>query len=118
MAKVLIALYVLSTSSALIFLKLGADSGAPISTVAGKLQLNLNPLVLTGIFLYGVSFLLYTYLISKYNLGYIIPLTTAMVYVVIFAGSYFIFKEAFTAFKILGICLILGGIVLLNIGSK
>jgi multidrug transporter EmrE-like cation transporter len=68
-----------------------------------------------GIALYGTSFLLYTFLISKYDLGYIIPLTTAFVYVLIFFASFFIFKELFTVFKITGIFLILMGIVLLNL---
>lgn len=80
-----------------------------------KLQLNLNPLILLGIFLYGLSFLVYMYLLSKYDLGYIIPLTTALVYILIFGASYFIFNEVFTAIKIAGIVLIVMGLVLLNL---
>lgn len=115
MEKIIVALYILATSSALVLLKLGAGSGAPFSVSSGKITLNLNLSVLSGIFLYGVSFLVYTYLISKYDLGYIIPLTTAFVYIVIFLASFTIFKESFTAFKIAGIALIVGGIFLLNI---
>jgi multidrug transporter EmrE-like cation transporter len=115
MAKALIALYILTTSSALIALKWGSSSGSPIQVVNSKLHLNLNPYVIVGIALYGTSFLLYTFLISKYDLGYIIPLTTAFVYVLIFFASFFIFKELFTVFKITGIFLILMGIVLLNL---
>ena len=117
MSKVLIALYILTTSSALIALKYGAKSGAPIQYLGSKLQFNLNPYVIAGIVLYGTSFLIYTYLISKYNLGYIIPLTTALVYVLIFAASFVIFNEAFTALKIMAISLIMVGAILLNIKS-
>jgi len=115
MAKILVALYILTTSTALITLKLGTKAAAPIAFIEGKIHLNLNPYVIVGIGLYGTSFLIYTYLISKFDLGYIIPLTTAFVYIAIFLASFFIFKEVFTAVKILGIALILGGIILLNL---
>lgn len=118
MSKYIVALFVLVTSSALIVLKLGTKDGSPIHFVDSKVQLNINPVVIGGIVLYGISFLLYIYLISKYPLGYIIPLTTAFVYLIIFTASYFIFDEVFTALKILGIALIIGGLVFLNLGSK
>lgn len=117
MAKLLIGIYVILTSSALIALKLGAEHAAPLSYAQNKLSLNLNPYVVGGIVLYGSSFILYTYLISKYDLGYIIPLTTGLVYILIFFASYSIFHEAFGALKIVAILLILAGIALLNIAK-
>lgn len=115
MSKLLIILYVIATSLALIVLKLGTKSGAPVQFVDGKLHFNISAYAVTGVILYGVSFLLYIYLISKYDLGYIIPLTTALVYVLIFTASFFIFKEIFTVFKIIGIVFIFLGIIFLNI---
>ena len=114
-SKIIISLFVLATSSALILMKLGSKSGAPFSLVDGRPQFNLNFYIVSGILLYGTSFVIYTYLISKYDLGYIIPLTTALVYVIIFTASYFIFKELFTATKIVGIALIVIGLVFLNL---
>lgn len=108
-------MYVLATSLALVVLKLGAKSGAPAQFVEGKLHVNITPYTVLGIALYGVSFLLYMYLISKFDLGYIIPLTTGLVYVLIFTASFFIFKEAFTFIKISGISLIVLGLLLLNL---
>lgn len=115
MLKLVIGLYVLATASALVVLKLGAKAGAPAEFIGGKLHLNLNPYVFTGIVLYGTSFLLYIYLISKYDLGYIIPLTTALVYALIFVASFVIFHEVFTLLKVIGIVLIIAGLVLLNL---
>lgn len=115
MNKIYIALYVLTTSSALIALKLGTKAGAPIAFANGKLGFNLNAMALLGIFLYGTSFLIYMSLISKYDLGYIIPLATALVYIIIFFASYAIFKEVFTPLKIMGIVLIMSGAILLNL---
>ena len=115
MQKVILALYVFATSSALVALKWGAKTGAPVQSVNNKLHFNLNFYVISGVILYGISFLLYTYLIAKYDLGYIVPLTTALVYILIFGASYFIFNEVFTAVKITGIALIVGGLILLNL---
>jgi multidrug transporter EmrE-like cation transporter len=114
-SKFIIGLFVTLTSSALIVLKLGTKNGAPIQYLDNKLHLNVNPTIVLGITLYGLSFLTYMYLLSKYDLGYIIPLTTALVYMIIFVASYLIFKETFTILKIVGITLIMVGLMLLNI---
>lgn len=115
MFKALIILaYVAATSLGLIVLKLSTANGLPISYMNDKLIFNFNFLSILGILLYGTSFLIYFYLISKFDLGYIIPLTTALVYVVIFLASFIIFKESFTSLKILGIGLILVGLFFLN----
>jgi drug/metabolite transporter (DMT)-like permease len=114
MAAVLLFVYAIATSLGLIFVKLGTSDGMPIKFVDHRLHVNLNLYTLAGIFLYGCSFLLYVYLISKNDLGYIIPLTTALVYILIFVSSYFIFHELFTVTKIIGIALIIGGLIFLQ----
>ena len=115
--QILTGLYVLTTASALVVLKLGSKNGAFAQIVDGRIDLNITPYTVTGIFLYGTSFLLYMYLISKFDLGYIIPLTTALVYILIFFASFVIFKESFTLVKIVGIVLIVVGVALLNLKS-
>jgi multidrug transporter EmrE-like cation transporter len=115
MAHALLGIYAIVTSLGLVFVKLGTGDGAPIKLINGKLHADINAYIIAGIFLYGVSFLLYIYLISKNELGYIIPLTTALVYVLIFVASYFVFHEVFTMAKIIGITLILAGIIFLNL---
>ncbi len=112
--KPLIFAYVITTSLGLIILKLGTRTGLPVSFVDNKVSLNLNLMTITGILFYGISFMTYIYLISKYDLGYIIPLVAAFVYILIFVASFFIFKEVFTATKIIGIGLIMAGLVFLN----
>ena len=109
-----IALYVISTAGGLVLLKLGSSSGAMIEFINGKLSLNPTPLNITGMLLYGVSFLLYMYLISKNDLGYIIPLTTGLVYALVYVASILVFKESFTVIKAVAIILIVVGIVLIT----
>ena len=101
----------------LIILKRGAESGLPVSILNNKVHYNLNPYTLIGLTLYGISFVLYVYLISKYDLGYIIPVLAAFVYILIFLASFVLFKEVFTATKVMGICLIVVGLILINIKS-
>lgn len=113
--KFLIFFYVITTSLGLIILKLGTKTGLPVTLSNNRVSLNLNPLTISGIVLYGLSFMTYVWLISKFDLGYIIPLVAAFVYILIFVASYFIFKESFTVTKILGITMILVGLIFLNI---
>ena len=115
MSRLIILFFVLVTSSALVLLKLGSKNNAFIEIISNKPSFNFSPLVISGIFLYGISFVLYTYLISKFDLGYIIPLTTALVYILIFIASFIIFKEQFSTVKILGIIFILVGLTFLNL---
>lgn len=114
MSIIILIAYVLSTSSGLILLKFGTTSGMPISFVENAIKFNFNLYSIIGIFLYGLSFLLYIYLISKFDLGFIIPITTALVYILIFAASFLIFHEVFTVLKIIAISLIIFGVILLN----
>lgn len=114
MSKIIFAFYVVATSLGLIFLKLGTKTGLPISYINNRPHVNINFFNVAGIGLYGISFMLYMYLISKNDLGYIIPITAAFVYVLVFLASYFIFHEIFTLTKVIGIVLILGGLFFLN----
>lgn len=112
---ILLIIYILTTSSGLILLKLGSNSGALISIVNNSIKLNFAPMSILGLLFYATSFLLYTYLVSKFNLGFLVPLTTAFVYIIIFVASFLLFNETFTTLKIFAISLILIGITLLNI---
>jgi drug/metabolite transporter (DMT)-like permease len=114
-AKIIIAFYILATSCALTAVKFGSKTGALVHHVDNRLVFNINFYTVAGIFLYGVSFLIYMYLISRYDLGYIVPLTTAFIYILIFGASYFIFHEVFTAAKIVGIVFIVTGLIFLNL---
>jgi len=117
MSILLLIAYVLSTSGGLVLLKLGTTGGLPVSFVDNALKFNFNLLAMGGIFLYGLSFLLYIYLISKFQLGYIVPLTTALVYTLVFIASYFVFHEVFTIVKVIAIALIISGVIILSLNK-
>lgn len=118
LSKIIIGLYVITTSFALIMLKLGSTDGSLVSVEGSRLHLNLTAMSIVGGLLYGTSFLIYTFLVAKYDLGFIIPLVTGLVYVFIFVLSFFIFKESFSFIKVLSIALILTGVTLLSLYSN
>lgn len=118
MDKLLILTYVLTTAGGLVLLKLGTNGASLFSMIDGKISWNISLLTILGVLTYGVSFLLYIMLISKFSLGYIVPLTTALVYILVFVASYFIFKEGFSTLKIVAIAMIIGGVILLNTTSN
>ena len=108
-------LYILATSLALIILKFATTAGAPISYLEGKLHYNINIFTIIGVLLYAISFVAYTYLIAKFDLGYIVPIMAAFVYIIVFSASFIIFKEVFTLPKIAGITMIILGLILINL---
>lgn len=116
-SNILILLYITITSAGLLLLKIGSQNQMPVAIVDGRIIFNLNPHLLIGVLLYGISFVLYMFLIAKYDLGYIIPLVAALMYIILFVASYYIFHETFTAYKIAGIILIILGALLLNVRS-
>ena len=115
MFKLILAVYVVAATFALVTLKLGTEKGLPVVISGGRLHFNLNFYFLLGLALYVVSFLAYMYLVSKNDLGYIIPFAASLVYILLFTASYFVFNETFTALKIFAIILIMTGGVLINI---
>jgi len=108
-----IVAYVLLTSGGLVAIKLGTAANEQ-SIHLGSFALPFNLPILGGVILYGLSFLTYIFLISKFDLGFIIPIASALVYILIFAASYFIFHETFSLIKVIAIALIIFGILLLN----
>lgn len=114
MSILILLTYVIFTSAGLVGIKLGTAPDQNTIQLSERLAIPFNWPILIGVLLYGLSFLLYIYLISKFNLGYIIPLTTALVYIVVFIASFLLFKESFTALKVVAIALIVCGVVLLS----
>ena len=114
MTRAAFLFYILATSLALIVIKLSTNAEALLTVHNGQLLVTVHPLIFLGIVLYGISFLLYTYLLAHFNLGFIVPVTTALVYIIVFTASFLFFKESFTTGKVIGIGFIIVGLLLLN----
>lgn len=66
-----------------------------------------------GIVCYGLSFLLYILLLSKFDLSFISPVTIGIVYVLLMVTAVIVFNEHFTILKTIGCAIILIGILLI-----
>lgn len=102
MKWLLIIIYVMFSNGGLLTVKYGFDN-------------KINYIILIGLCMYVISFLLYMYLVSKYNLTYIIPICTGVSYVLIFVFSFFLLKESMSILESIGFFLIMLGIIFINI---
>jgi drug/metabolite transporter (DMT)-like permease len=116
MSKYLIALVSITlTAIAQVLLKYGVVASA--STVQAPLHLRLvrtviNPFVLSGIAVYGLSTLCWLVALSKLRLSVAYPMVSFS-YVLVTVASAVIFREEITRNQILGLCLIISGVVFL-----
>lgn len=72
-----------------------------------------NPYVIFGVFLYGLSALLWVLAIAKLPLSVAYPMV-ALGYVLVCIISVFVFNEGFNFFKFLGISLIIIGVIFIS----
>lgn len=117
MGKLYITIYLILTVSGLTLVKLGSHGSPLLSKSGEKLVWNVGPLVILGLMAYGLSFLLFMWLVSQYQLSILIPLTTALVQLIIFVIAVTVFREQFTLLKLVALALIVAGVVMLQVKS-
>ncbi len=112
---VFMAMYVLSAVIGSTLIKAGSASQMKALFTVPFVNLSLSWTTLLGIFAYGISFVLYVILLSRFDLSFISPLLVAFVYVLLMFTAFFIFKESLTLHKALGCGLILIGVIMILI---
>ena len=105
-------IYVLSAVVGSTLIKLGSSAHMKALFTAPFVNMSLSPITLLGIFAYGISFIVYVILLSRFDLSFISPLLVAFVYILLMLTAFIIFKEGFTPYKIVGCSLILVGVIL------
>lgn len=73
----------------------------------------INPAVIGGLGLYGLSTLLWIYCLSKLPLRVVYPYT-ALTFVLVYIGAYLVFGEKPGTRGIAGVALVLAGLFLIN----
>lgn len=71
-----------------------------------------NFYILGGLFLMGIGFMLWLFILSKVNLNIIYPISSSLTLIAVVAGSLLFFKESLTFFHAAGIAAIILGIFL------
>lgn len=113
MAYILCAAYVIFSVSGLTLFKIGSsitEGGFCVPV----LNFMLNGYSFAGICCYGISFLLYLGVVSKFNLGFIIPIVGGIVNIAILLISIFLLKETISINMILGAFIVVLGIAIMN----
>jgi multidrug transporter EmrE-like cation transporter len=93
-----------------IVLKIGASKSAHEDLNILKLFLNWQ--VFLGLFLYGLSALVWIIVLRKSELSYAYPLVS-LGYIIVFIASFFLFQESITLIRGFGLFFILIGIILI-----
>lgn len=112
---ILIVVYIILTIAGVVLFKLGTQKDFLVSIATGVFTLKISLMSIIGLVCYLCSFLMYMLLISKFDLTYIVPVTTGIVQVATFVLAIMIFKESVTISKVVATGLILMGVILLNI---
>lgn len=104
------------SAGGLILFKLGSKlSAVSIILEKGVLGFSINVYSLAGLCCYLLSFVLYMQIVTKYDLTRIYPITSGLVYVLVFLGGIFILGENLSVVKFIGSVAILLGIILMNL---
>lgn len=114
MKIVLIIVYLLATTSGLVLMKLGGNTGTFLYK-SGDISFSVNVISALGFVCYIISFLLFTKIITMFELGFIYPLSAGVVQILTLLASYFILKEKFSTLSIVGCIFVIIGIVIMNI---
>lgn len=94
----------------------GGEDGLVISGWLDTfLKILLNPWIILGLGMFGVSFFFMAAALSRTDLTLAYPIMSAVVYIILLITGIFIFKENITFLRILGMSFILIGITLLTI---
>ena len=108
-----ILFYVICSVSGSTFLKLGSSDSRKVLLTVPLIDMTVSSITIIGFVCYGLSFIIYTILLSKYNLSFVSPLTIGLVYIALMVTSVIIFKESLTITSIVGSGLILLGVLLI-----
>lgn len=114
MKAILVIIYLILTTSGLIFMKMGGNTGA-ISVVNKDITFAINGISSIGLVCYLISFLIYTKIVVMFDLSYIFPVCTGIVQILVLVAAKFIFKEDISLAGIIGTALIIVGIIVMNL---
>lgn len=112
---ILCVIYVIFSVSGLTFIKMGSNQEIQNQIYFPIINMSISILSIIGMVCYLISFLLYLGIISKFDLGIIIPLLGGIVNVLILVVSYTVLKERMTLNALAGATIVIVGIFVMNI---
>ncbi len=95
------------------FLKRGVATTAISLNFNAIIQTLLSPLVLVGLFFYGMSAIIWLFVLQKFSLSVAYP-SLSLSYIAVIVIGAFVFNEPLTWGKVFGSLLILLGVIFIN----
>lgn len=115
--SVLIILYIILSITGLVLMKLGGNTGS-LEFANSSFIFSMSFISLLGFISYILSFFLFTNIVVKFNLSYIMPITSGLVQVITLISGFVIFNEEITIKGIIGAIVVIAGIIIMNIKGK
>ena len=110
-----ILLYVMFSSCGLILLKIGTSKNFSISFNKGSFSLEINFVLITGFLLYIASFITSLIVMQGMNLNIFYPVSAGAIYIIVCVLSTIVLHEEISIKQLVGMCIILIGILIINI---
>lgn len=110
----LIFIYLVLTLSGLVLIKKGGNPGQ-IHARKKEISISMSVISALGFICYLCSFLLFTKIVLMFELSYIMPVVTGIVQVMTLVVARVFFKEKIDKVSIIGACMVITGIVIMNI---
>ena len=85
--------------------------------IAGIFKILLNPWIIIGLGMFGISFFFMAAALSRTDLTLAYPMMSGLVYIILLFVGFFIFREKITMLRIMGIGANLLGITMLTMKS-
>lgn len=109
----LFSVNVICSAVGLIFLKMAlSDKKINLNNI---FQIIFDFKFISGMLLYTFGFLIWLYILSKYNLNVALPIAQSLFFIVTIGGSFFFLRESLNSYHIAGILFCLLGILLIAV---
>lgn len=115
MDKILFVVYLILSIGGMILVKCGVANPLTIALKDSSLSVSAGFITIFGLIMYICSFLIWTKLVTLYDLSFFVPIATAITQVVVLILAVLIFKENISVLQFVGILLAISGIVMMNI---
>lgn len=113
----LVVIYIIFTIVGLVLMKLGENTGT-FGINGTDFNFSISFISLFGFISYILSFLLFTNIVVKFDLSYIMPITSGLIQVLTLISGFLIFNEQISVRGIIGAGLVISGIVIMNLKTK
>ena len=113
----LVVIYIIFTIVGLVLMKLGGNTGT-FGINGTDFNFSISFISLFGFISYILSFLLFTNIVVKVDLSYIMPITSGLIQVLTLVSGFLVFNEQISVRGIIGAGLVISGIVIMNLKTK